>query len=269
VSQLALANLDSVMEKTIYSVVHKRCSSKIEEHLQLETWWDSTKGSFHTFNEMLILNVTPAVQLYRDRGLSPTTSTILASMGLHVALKDCFGDNQDLKNRFVMNMIVADIKGRVLGTAAGVVSFVLIGKVFAFILKKAYSILLITPFGKTLNPARSNLHIGVIGGVAIAGLLTPEIISLYNKKQTADQRGEAELKEYQEILELAHQEMTRVQNSEKATCEKATEAFEIAMIIQDVYKSLKQRNDAKSLVSRFESLHEYSLKVKTCPSRSP
>lgn len=265
-SQLAFADLDSALEKTIYSVVHEHCSSSDVNLEHSLAFVESMKGSFRAFNETISFNTTPAVQLYRDRGLSPATSTILDSMALHLALKSCYGENDNLKKQFVLKMITADLLGRTVGTVQGVISLFLGARIFAFLFKKAYQLLLVTPFGKNLSPAKAGALLGITGGSVTVGLLSPQFLELYYKKKTAEKRSSDDLKEYVELLEMAHTEMTRIQKLEIASCEKANETFGVAIIVQDIYKKLSQLKGAERTLKRFEALYQHSLQVQNCAS---
>ena len=264
ISKFAYANLDSALEKTIHSEVYRQCSSSEQNLEHGLAFVQAMQSSYKAFNDVTSFQTTAAMQLYRDRGLTPTTSAILDSMALHKALNDCYGDDSNLKNRFVMKMIAADLMGRVVGASQGTLTFILFGKFFSFIVKKSYGILLLTPFGKKLNPANATYHLAGIGGVLITGLVSPMLMDLYRKKQALDLQETADRKEYEEILLLAHKEMERVQKSEVNICDKAAEAFQVALIIQDTYKTLKNYKGAENTLKRFEALYTYSLSVKAC-----
>lgn len=264
ISHSALAQMSSELERTIYSMVLKHCSSPDVNLKHSLAFVESMKNSFRDFNEVSSFNIDPALQLYKDHGLSPTTSIILNSMALHQALTTCYGDHESLKNHFVINMIATDLLGRTVGTIQGITAFVIGGKFFAYILKKAHQALMISSYGKNLNPANKTLHMGVMGsGVGLA-LITPHFFELIKIKKASQTKDSADLTEYRGILEIAHAELKRIYQSQGTFCEKSNAAFEVALIIQDTYQILKQRDDGKQLSDQFESVYNYTLNIKPC-----
>lgn len=265
-SNSAFAQLNSNLEKTIYSMVHKHCSSSDVNLEHSLAFVDSMKNSFNSFNEVASFNSDPAIQIYKDHGLSSTTSTILNSIALHMALQTCYGDNQALKNQYVIKMITADLLGRTLGTAQGISAFILGGKFFIYIIKNVHGALLLSPFGKKLNPANASRHMGIMTGATAIALLSPKFLELYKKRRDSQVKDSSDLNEYREILEMAHVELTRIQQTPHSFCEKSAAAYEVALIVQDTYGTLKEREDGQQLSKRFEPTYKYSLSIKPCAS---
>ncbi len=260
----AMANGESLLEKKIYEAVLQQCDSDSVtlEHSYL--FVDSMKSSFKSFMEAASFNSRFAQQYLKDKGLSPTTSTILNSTGLHLALRDCYGQDEDKKKQFVLSLITADVLGGAVGGAQAVVSFVLGGRLIQYVLHKSLAIFKATRFGKNLNPAHERLHLGVMGTTLVVGLTTPQALSLYEKKKSNDRQSEAEIERIESFLSDVEEAIAVSARSNQPACRKAQEIYELSQLGRQSYSKLNDRTDADHLKKRFKELHDLSLSAQPC-----
>lgn len=263
-SPFAMANGESLLEKKIYEAVLQQCDSDSVtlEHSYL--FVDSMKSSFKSFMEAASFNSRFAQQYLKDKGLSPTTSTILNSTGLHLALRDCYGHDEDKKKQFVLSLITADVLGGAVGGAQAVVSFVLGGRLIQYVLHKSLAIFKATRFGKNLNPAHERLHLGVLGTTLVVGLTTPQALSLYEKKKNSDRQNKAEIERAESFLNDVEEAIVASEQSNQSACRKTQEIYELSQLGRQSYINLNGRTDADHLLAKHKALYDFSLSAHPC-----
>lgn len=260
----AMANGESLLDKKIYEAVLQQCDSDSVtlEHSYL--FVDSMKSSFKSFMEAASFNSRFAQQYLKDKGLSPTTSTILNSTGLHLALRDCYGEDEDKKKQFVLSLITADVLGGAVGGAQAVVSFVLGGRLIKYVLHKSLAIFKATRFGKNLNPAHERLHLGVMGTTLVVGLTTPQALILYEKKKNNDMQSSAEIERFESFLSDVEEAIAASQQSNQSACQKTQEIYELSQLGRQSYVNLNGRTDADHLLKKYKVLYDFSLSAQPC-----
>lgn len=120
-------------EKMAYSFVYDTCSNPRNISDVANFAFQGAKASATMIFE---LDSDKMKSLYQRRGLSPMATVILNSMGLHLALSDCFGSNDFAKQSYVIQLIAADIQGTVGGIAINFVGGFFIYKGVTWIVAK-------------------------------------------------------------------------------------------------------------------------------------
>lgn len=165
---------------------------------------DNTISGLHqiykdSYMELVELGILLNSNQYKSRkhykGMGAHLSTILDSYGFYLALNDCFGDNQRLKNQFTAMLIGADTVGTLTGGVTGSLSWILGGGLLSYVGKKLGI--------KFLTSKKLQRGI-LISAVAIpTGFAVVKIYQEIEARNIILQRSEIKLKEIEnEILSI-------------------------------------------------------------------
>ena len=170
-------------DQVVYEKIIEICSS---ENKSLEIgmrFVESMKYSLNTVKELVIdSDVTGIKNAVRDRGLSSEMASILDSHGLYLALKDCYPNSENDRDRLALFLILADTLGRGVGTIQGVTAAILSGRVLSLAFTTALNTLKFTRYGKTLSNLGSGKPKLLIVGGATGLVAIGTIFTMKNEK---------------------------------------------------------------------------------------
>jgi len=104
------------LEKWAYTKAKELCTN---ESGLTDIYSQSTLTAFQSAIKAWSFNLKPTQNYFENRGFSFVASTLLKSDGLITALNECYGSDQDAKDRFVMMLISVDEVGTLLGSFGG------------------------------------------------------------------------------------------------------------------------------------------------------
>ncbi len=179
-----------INEKMAYSFVYETCSNPRNIIKVANFVYQGAKSSA---TMVFDLDIDKMKSLYQRRGLSPMAAVILNSLGLHLALSDCFESDDIAKRSYIIQLIAADIQGTVGGIAINFVGGFFIYKGVKWVIAKTLWGPLTSFLLRSAVPKKIIETIGTSIAVGAAGLgiqMSRDIISEEQKQsRLADQEA--------------------------------------------------------------------------------
>ncbi|MCK6597346.1 MAG: hypothetical protein L6Q37_03210 [Bdellovibrionaceae bacterium] len=113
------------MDKKLYEVTYESCQNHPFLGKQvLETFLDSVIRVGKTYSEFYISNEDPLLVYKTNKFTSPELNQLINSFGFIFALEECFGKDSNLKNMYVISLLLVESIPKGLGMYSFLKSFI-------------------------------------------------------------------------------------------------------------------------------------------------